>query len=54
MRQNALNQPEMADEAHLGERTIRRLLKDKKATARTWAEVVKALDTTFERLLDLS
>jgi hypothetical protein len=37
----------------IDEKTLRHLLKNKRAKASTWAYVAKAMDMTLERLLDL-
>ena len=51
MRDHAQTQAGLADKAHIGERTLRRLLKTNTASIRTWEEVAKAIGTTPEELL---
>jgi hypothetical protein len=51
MHDHAQTQAGFADRAHIGERTLRRLLKTNTASIRTWEEVAKAIGTTPEELL---
>jgi hypothetical protein len=51
MKASSKTQAEFAVEAHIGERTLRRLLKTHTASRQTWAEVANALKTTPDELL---
>jgi hypothetical protein len=51
MTEHAQTQAGLADKAHIGERTLRRLLQTNAASIRTWEEIAKAIGTTPEELL---
>ncbi len=51
MADHAQTQAGFADKAHIGERTLRRLLQTNAASIRTWEEIAKAIVTTPEELL---
>jgi hypothetical protein len=51
MKSHAESQGDFAFKAHISEKTLGRLLRNGSASARTWAEVAKAMDTTPKKLL---
>ncbi|WP_158944982.1 hypothetical protein [Granulicella sp. S190] len=48
---HAMTLVEFAEKAHIDEKTLRRLLHTTSASARTWAEVAKAMRITTSKLL---
>jgi predicted transcriptional regulator len=51
MKRNALTQSQFAEKAHIGDKTLYRLLSSNKTIPPTWAEVAKAMGVPPDKLI---